>query len=235
MGTFQDITGQKFGMLTALRRVENRKKRTVWAFSCDCGGYTESRVADVKNGSARSCGCIRSITARNNTFVDITGMTFDRLTALEPMESRNNRIWWLCRCECGAVVSVSGKDLRTGNTKSCGCLKVEKSGYKHGSLHPQYNHSLTDEERAKGRWIPHYTEWVKAVHKKFDYTCQKCKQRGGGTVIHAHHIESYASHPDKRTDVSNGITLCSKCHYALHGKYGRDATPENLREFLEDK
>lgn len=42
---------------------------------------------------------------------------------------------WKCKCECGNVVNVLGQALRSGHTKSCGCLqkdKVAKREYKHG-------------------------------------------------------------------------------------------------------
>ena len=37
MGQFIDLTGQRFGRLTALKRVENKGKLTQWLFQCDCG------------------------------------------------------------------------------------------------------------------------------------------------------------------------------------------------------
>lgn len=232
MGAFIDLTGERFGKLTVLRRAPNKGKGTCWACICDCGGYIETRGADLKNGSVRSCGCIRRTTARSQTFVDITGKTFNRLTAVECLTSRRNRAMWLFECQCGNYVVASGKDVRTGNTKSCGCLRIE-GGFKAGECHPYYNHDLSDEERSKKRMIPEYVRWVKAVYKKFDYTCQKCKRRGG-IVLHAHHIESYASHKELRTDIQNGMALCSDCHYSFHGRYGRNTNRAQLLEFLKE-
>jgi hypothetical protein len=42
---------------------------------------------------------------------------------------------WLCECSCGEKVKVSGKALRNGNTKSCGCWRHDvliERNYKHG-------------------------------------------------------------------------------------------------------
>lgn len=44
---------------------------------------------------------------------------------MEYDSSRDNEAWWKCRCECGNIVSIRGADLRSGNTKSCGCVKSE--------------------------------------------------------------------------------------------------------------
>lgn len=59
--------------------------------------------------------------------VDITNQKFYRLTALYPTDKRDRdrSVIWHCRCECGNEVNVSGKRLRQGNTKSCGCLNTE--------------------------------------------------------------------------------------------------------------
>ena len=36
------------------------------------------------------------------------------------------RSYWNCICECGKEKILSGKDVKSGNTKSCGCLEREK-------------------------------------------------------------------------------------------------------------
>jgi len=54
-----DITGNKYNMLTALYRVENRGKQTYWRFRCDCGNEKEINKATVISGRAKSCGCYR--------------------------------------------------------------------------------------------------------------------------------------------------------------------------------
>ena len=38
---------------------------------------------------------------------------------------KNKRPRWMCRCECGNHVSVSGEDLRSGKVISCGCAKKQ--------------------------------------------------------------------------------------------------------------
>lgn len=69
---------------------------------------------------------------------DITGQIFGSLQALEIDQERYTknkeqsdkriRIYWKCRClKCGRIVSVRGENLRSGNSKGCGCDKFEKS------------------------------------------------------------------------------------------------------------
>lgn len=61
-------------------------------------------------------------------FTDLTGKKFNRLTVIERAENnKEGRICWKCRCDCGKETIVLGKYLLNNNTKSCGCLKIEKS------------------------------------------------------------------------------------------------------------
>lgn len=41
------------------------------------------------------------------------------------------------------------------------------------------------------------------------------------TQARAHHIERYRSCLERRTDVTNGIPLCDKCHTEVHHKEGK--------------
>lgn len=58
---YQDLTGQKFGKLTALRyagrKASGAQYKTQWAFRCDCGNEIITNVAEVKSGRTVSCGC----------------------------------------------------------------------------------------------------------------------------------------------------------------------------------
>jgi len=67
--------------------------------------------------------------------IDMTGQRFGSLVALYfTREFGNAPLFWVCQCDCGATTTVSGKHLRTGNTKSCGCLRkgVGIRQYRHG-------------------------------------------------------------------------------------------------------
>lgn len=70
--------------------------------------------------------------------VDITGQTFQYLTAVKPVGSGKGGVVWECLCKCGKTINTTAKNLRSGNTKSCGCLNSErviarnKAGATHG-------------------------------------------------------------------------------------------------------
>ena len=59
--------------------------------------------------------------------IDLTGVRFERLVVESFSHTDKHRsAVWNCVCDCGNALSVRGQDLRSGNTKSCGCLKREK-------------------------------------------------------------------------------------------------------------
>jgi len=60
-------------------------------------------------------------------FRDRTGETYGRWTVLARAKSLpDGAACWLCRCVCGAERVVTGRDLYTGRTQSCGCLRNER-------------------------------------------------------------------------------------------------------------
>lgn len=60
--------------------------------------------------------------------MDITGKKFNRLLAISPTEVRTPKgLLWKCLCDCGNFVEIAAYNLKSSNTKSCGCLMRETS------------------------------------------------------------------------------------------------------------
>ena len=59
---------------------------------------------------------------------DLTNQRFGRLTAICLHHNEGGRWHWMCRCDCKTELVVGANALLMGNTKSCGCLKIETSG-----------------------------------------------------------------------------------------------------------
>ena len=59
--------------------------------------------------------------------IDLTGQRFGRLVVLKRGIATDGRgeAFWLCQCDCGNITTVSGYKLRSGHTRSCGCLARE--------------------------------------------------------------------------------------------------------------
>ena len=97
---------------------------------------------------------------------DMTGLRCGRLTVVrENGRSKGGKVLWLCKCRCGAEVTVLGTNLRNELTCSCGCLKRDKligRNTEHGLA--KSNHRLYDSVRShfqllrKGR--SGYRNWL---------------------------------------------------------------------------
>ena len=60
--------------------------------------------------------------------IDMTGKKCGRLTVIE--RGKNNsqgRACWVCKCECGKIITVDGISLRNGHTQSCGCYQRDRT------------------------------------------------------------------------------------------------------------
>jgi len=59
--------------------------------------------------------------------IDMVGKRYNRWTVIEEVGKDEDRnITYLCECECGSKKILSGRQVRRGNSKSCGCLNDEK-------------------------------------------------------------------------------------------------------------
>ncbi len=63
------------------------------------------------------------------TIKDEIGNTYNRLTVISRAENTKAQcVQWLCKCSCGVLTKVTAALLRSGHTKSCGCLQKENAG-----------------------------------------------------------------------------------------------------------
>lgn len=118
-----DMTGQRFGKLV-VQVIAGRDKQgnVMWQCLCDCGRQVNVSGTNLRQGRKQSCGKCGSTRA-----IDITGQRFGRLVVIERVlrHSANGNACWCCRCDCGNEVVVDVQRLRTGVTRSCGCLRQE--------------------------------------------------------------------------------------------------------------
>lgn len=91
--------------------------------------------------------------------IDITGQHFGRLIAVREVEHKNGLRHYLCHCDCGNEKILTVRELRSGHTKSCGCLRNRPSknrknlaGLKFGHLTVLY---LSSKRSKDGRAVWH--------------------------------------------------------------------------------
>lgn len=124
MPQFKDITGERFGRLVAIRPVHTGIK-VQWLCACDCGGEAITTSTKLKSGHTKSCGCYQRQQTSLASLKDLSGQKFGLLKVIERVCEPSAEVMYKCECECGRAVVVRGGNLRSGGTRSCGCLRRE--------------------------------------------------------------------------------------------------------------
>lgn len=126
---------------------------------------------------------------------DITGQRFGRLVALR-IVGKARRARWLCECDCGHEYTVEGTMLRSGNTRSCGCLQPQKARnrvWKHG--HAQHGPSKT------------YTSWANMLRRCDDSTGRDFEYYGGRGISVCERWRSFENFLADMGERPIGLTL----------------------------
>jgi hypothetical protein len=94
--------------------------------------------------------------------MDLKGRQFENLTVLKRAESDFGRQpKWICECVCGNVCIVQGRYLKSGATKSCGCMQ---RGAKRGEMSERDMYSPSDSlYRLQTDGIPPYHNLANAI------------------------------------------------------------------------
>lgn len=135
---------------------------------------------------------------------------------------------------CGKTYPLSyynyHRTLHDGKSYCINCAaKVLISGEKHYL----WDYSKTEAERVLGRrTLNGYTDFIKRVLQRDNYTCLRCNCTSSN--LNVHHLNGYDWFIDGRTDVKNAVTLCNKCHKNFHLLYGRgNNTKEQFEEWMD--
>lgn len=116
------MIGKRFGKLVVIEyygRKGSRNKK-YYLCRCDCGNTKVVCIENLRSGHTQSCGCLKNKESIRR--VDLTNKRFGKLTAIKFIKSNDKGTTiWLCKCDCGNEIEVSYNNLKSGNTKSCGC------------------------------------------------------------------------------------------------------------------
>lgn len=69
----------------------------------------------------------------NDKSIDITNCKFGKLTVIKRdlCNSKSGNAKWVCKCDCGNIISVIGSKLRNSHTTSCGCNRISEKACGH--------------------------------------------------------------------------------------------------------
>lgn len=127
-GRQASLPGDSYGSLTLIKPADGyvgSPSLASWVCLCVCGRETLEPLNRLKAGHVGSCGCLlyaaRALKSRPRL-----GDVFGRLTVLELFKVNRSLVYWSVRCSCGSTLVVEQNALKSGGTRSCGCLKSEK-------------------------------------------------------------------------------------------------------------
>ena len=159
-----NLIGQRYGLLTVLQEGEpyikpSGTKISTWVCLCDCGNTVTIRTEYLRNGHTKSCGCLCGRT-------DIIGQRFGKLVAIEYADNGS----YLCKCDCGAFVTVKTSNLKNGNTLSCGCYQKQRA-------------VETNFKPLVGQRFGKLIVIERVENNRFNHVCYRCQCDCGGETI----------------------------------------------------
>lgn len=216
----QDLTGQRFGRWTVIRRAKQDKHyNTWWDCVCDCGTTRMILGGRLRNGNSRDCGCILK-ERQAQDIAALIGLRFGRLIIVSDAGRHHHAKRVLCQCDCGERVVVRVEHLGNGVTTSCGCFAREATSKRT---------RIADGEAAFNTLYTSYRTTAVRRGRAFDLTSdqfryltlQDCYYCGAHpSQIQEGHATDYIYSGVDRIDnkqgycVDNVVSCCKQCNYA---------------------
>jgi hypothetical protein len=199
-------------------RMEKRRKYHKQCPTCGKEFYANR---DTFIYCSRKCSSI----SQKYTLEDVKHLFEERGCVLLETSYINANTKMKYRCSCS-----NESEINLGNFLSgVRCFDCGKSKRK-GENHPRWNDGLSDDDRNFKRSSPDYIKWRVSVYERDNFRCICCGDARGGNLV-AHHLDGHNWCKERRTDVSNGVTLCNKCHLDFHSMYGFGNN--NQKQFYE--
>lgn len=113
----KNLDGKKFGKLTVVESLYNYNNsgRTAYRCICECGNETIVKGESIYK--TKTCGCYKYDKAYSSV-----GKKYGFLT-IDSVEFIDGKTIAHCTCDCGGKTSARLDQIKSGNTRSCGCAK----------------------------------------------------------------------------------------------------------------
>ena len=116
----KELTGMKFGELTAIKIVGSTPNGKIWECKCSCGKVANVVSARLLSGKTKSCGHLKY---EHRRLKELVGKKFGRLEILA--EGKTSQ-YCICKCDCGNIGGYYISNVVSGKTQSCGCFQKER-------------------------------------------------------------------------------------------------------------
>ena len=176
---YKNYIGQVYNKLTILD-IKHKGKNLYYSCKCECGNLKDIRCDQVLDSSVKSCGCLK----HTNKHEDLSGKKYGKLTVIREAGRKSKKILWECKCDCKNIVFITGDNLKSGHTASCGCYQKERTKEtlsKHGKTNTRlftiwqgmknrcYNKKSNRFTRYGGKGIKVCDEWLNDFQNFYEW------------------------------------------------------------------
>lgn len=181
-----------------------------WCSGCRCWKVRDAFCLDASRGDGLGSKCY---SCRR---VDVPRTTKGRISTFKGRHHSEECKRKLSEARKGSKSPMDGRQHSLESRKKMSATKRERDSAVKGPAHHAYKDGKMPERRGL-RFTMEYKRWRFDVFARDGFKCQDCGDARGGN-LHAHHLKPFADFPELRFEVSNGLTLCRKCHKKRHAK-----------------
>ena len=134
-----DETGNVYNDLEVIGRDFSKQGRKYWFCKCkNCGKIFSYSGTKLRQGKISGCPDCK----KDNQQKEEIGNRYGHLTVIDFAYIKDRRYYWKCKCDCGNIENISGRDLRNGTRTQClQCNKenrviqyIDETGKRYGHL-----------------------------------------------------------------------------------------------------
>lgn len=119
----ENLVGRFFGEseVISFNSSSSQGNGRIWNLRCKCGQEYQATTTILNKGRKHHCGCLRNFPMPGKVYGN-------GIIIKEEGRTKRGEKLWLMQCKCDKQYTAHTSVLINGNTKSCGCLRLERFG-----------------------------------------------------------------------------------------------------------